>query len=56
MQKVRATLSLKDGFKNIKTCLSCYYPRKAEPNEEAKVGDRNILIENYINRKQEVGL
>jgi MoaA/NifB/PqqE/SkfB family radical SAM enzyme len=56
MQKVRDTLSKKDGFKNIKTCLSCYYPRKTKPNEKAKVGDREIFIENYINRKQEVGL
>ena len=55
MQKVRDTLSKEDGFKNIKTCLNCYYPRKAIPNEKAKVGDREITIENYVNRKQQVG-
>jgi hypothetical protein len=45
----------KDGFKTMKVCRQCYYPRKAEPNERAFAGDREIWIENYVNRKQGVG-
>ena len=45
----------KDGFKKIDLCKQCFYPRKAVVDEKASVGDRTILIENYINRKQNVG-
>jgi len=44
-----------DGFKNLHVCKVCYYPRKAVPNETAKVGTREIWVENYINRKQTIG-
>lgn len=37
----------------MKVCKLCYYPRKMIPDELAKVGDRDIIVENYINRKQE---
>ena len=44
-----------NGFLSMSACRMCYYPRKAIPNEKAKVGKRLILIENYVNRKQTVG-
>lgn len=42
-------------FKKIKICRLCYYPRKAVVDEKAYVNDREILIENYVNRKQNIG-
>ena len=55
LNRIRDIHNQKDGFKSIKVCRLCYYPRKAEPNEKAMVGDREIWIENYLNREQEVG-
>jgi radical SAM protein with 4Fe4S-binding SPASM domain len=55
LNKIRDIHNQKDGFKTMKICRQCYYPRKAEPNERAFAGDREIWIENYVNRKQEVG-
>ena len=45
----------KDGFKSLHPCKACYYPRKTEGSEKAKVGNREITIENYTNRSQIVG-
>ena len=45
----------KDGFKSLHPCKACYYPRKTEDSEKAKVGNREITIENYTNRSQIVG-
>ncbi len=44
-----------DGFKSIKACKNCFYPRATENSEVAQVNDRTLYIENYINRKQTVG-
>lgn len=55
LNKIRDIHNQKDGFKNMKVCKLCYYPRKMIPDEPAKVGDRDIIVENYINRKQEAG-
>jgi radical SAM protein with 4Fe4S-binding SPASM domain len=55
MNKVRETHSRQDGFKEINVCRNCYYPRKAVPDEVADVGGRSIVIENYVNRAQQVG-
>jgi len=52
---VRTAHGIEDGFKSITACAWCYYPRKTEDNEQAKVGERTIRIENYINRKQIIG-
>lgn len=45
----------KDGFKEVPVCLKCFFPRKTEVNEKAIVNGKEIHIENYINRPQEVG-
>ena len=55
LDKVRQLHSEPDGFKKIEVCRKCYYPRKVQVDETAMVGDREILIENYINRPQVVG-
>lgn len=55
LNKVREAHSRRDGFKDIGVCRACYYPRKAVPDETAQVNDRTIVIENYVNRAQEVG-
>ena len=45
----------KDGFKCLHPCKVCYYPRTTEDSEKAKVGNREITIENYTNRSQIIG-
>ncbi|KPA16812.1 radical SAM protein [Candidatus Magnetomorum sp. HK-1] len=55
MNKIREIHFQPNGFKTINVCKQCYYPRKAIPDEKAYVNDREILIENYVNRKQKVG-
>ena len=55
LNKVRKAHSRRDGFKDIGICRACYYPRKAIPDEIAKVNERTVTVENYVNRAQEVG-
>lgn len=55
LNDVRRLHSKKDGFKDLEMCRKCFYPRATEANEKAIVNGREILIENYINRKQKVG-
>ena len=55
LNKIRELHEEEDGFKKIPVCKQCYYPRKAVPDEKAVVGNREIWIENYINRKQTTG-
>ena len=54
-RNVRSVHEWPDGFKQLKPCKNCFYPRKAEADEEAEINGRTIRIENYINRAQEVG-
>ena len=53
--RIRKIHNEKNGYLNIEVCRYCYYPRKAEPNERATLNDREILIENYLNRTQTIG-
>jgi len=53
--KIRTIHEKPQGFKEIPICKKCYYPRKTEINESAKVNDRIILINNYTHRAQVVG-
>jgi radical SAM protein with 4Fe4S-binding SPASM domain len=52
---VRGVHEQSDGFKNLKPCKNCYYPRKMAADEEAVINGRTVKIENYINRAQVVG-
>ena len=53
--EVRKIHQNEDGFKSLKPCKNCFYPRKAMADEEATINRRVIRIENYINRAQIVG-
>tara|TARA_B110000444_G_scaffold90697_1_gene85697 strand:- start:36809 stop:38077 length:1269 start_codon:yes stop_codon:yes gene_type:complete len=55
MNLMRKLHAMEDGFKKVHVCKICYYPRKTEGSETAKVGEREINIENYINRSQIIG-
>jgi len=55
MMRVRELHAKRDGFKEIEACRDCYYPRKVESNEWASVNGRRVVIENYVNRNQEIG-
>jgi radical SAM protein with 4Fe4S-binding SPASM domain len=55
LNKLRKIHNQKDGFKDMKICAQCYYPRKTQADEKIVVNGREIWIENYINRKQEIG-
>jgi radical SAM protein with 4Fe4S-binding SPASM domain len=55
MQRIRDIHSKHNGFKEIEACARCYYPRKTAADEVAVINEREIHIENYINRKQDVG-
>ena len=52
---IRKLHEYKDGYKCLHPCKACYYPRKTDDSEKAKVGQREITIENYTNRSQIVG-
>ena len=54
-ENVRHQHEKKDGFKEIKPCKNCFYPRKMEEDEKAIINGREVRIENYINRSQEIG-
>ena len=53
--RVRALHAKPDGFKDLKPCVNCFYPRKTEADEEAVINGRTVKVENYINRAQVVG-
>lgn len=55
LNKIRETHRMLDGFKSIDVCRHCYYPRKTIADETVTVNGRLILIENYLNRTQEIG-
>lgn len=52
---VRATHAENGGFMRLKPCRLCFYPRKMQVTETVSVNNREIQIENYINRKQVIG-
>jgi len=54
LNKIREIHS-KGDFQKIDICRKCLLPRKVERNETAIVEDREIWIENYVNRKQIIG-
>lgn len=55
MQRIRDIHTKKNGFKQIPACARCYYPRKTAADEVATINGKEIRIENYVNRKQDVG-
>ena len=55
LNRIRRMHAQPDGFKQVPVCRRCFYPRKTEVSERAVVDGRLVLIENYVNRKQDVG-
>lgn len=55
LSRIRALHAREDGFKEVPVCKRCFYPRKTEVAEKALVDGRVVFVENYVNRKQEVG-
>jgi len=53
--KLREIHKSKDGFMTLGSCRKCYYPRKMAQDEVAIINGREVKIENYINRTQEIG-
>lgn len=46
----------KEGkFMEIDVCRKCYLPRATEESEHAFVNDRELIIKNYVNRRQVIG-
>ena len=42
------------GHKDIEPCRKCYLPRRTEP-QTIMVGENEIILEQYINRTQDIG-
>ena len=55
LNRIREIHNKRNGFKEIPVCTKCFFPRKTEISEIAQVNGREILVENYVNRIQEVG-
>jgi len=55
LNKMRALHRKKRGFMDIPVCRKCYLPRATEDKETTRINGRTIIIQNYINRRQEVG-
>lgn len=54
MNKVRALHKRKQGFKESPVCRRCYLPRQTT-EEVALIGERAIIVQNYVNRTQIIG-
>jgi len=54
LNKMREMHKLKKGFMNSEVCRRCYLPRQTK-DDKVKVGDREIIVKNYINRTQIIG-
>ena len=42
------------GHKDIEPCRKCYLQRRTEP-QTIMVGENEIILEQYINRTQDIG-
>jgi MoaA/NifB/PqqE/SkfB family radical SAM enzyme len=54
MTEAREAHREKKGVELLEPCRHCYLPRKTQPVIE-NIGDREIIIDKYINRRDEVG-
>lgn len=55
LNNIRTIHKKQNGFMEIPVCRRCYLPRATEDGERATVNGREFIIQNYINRGQEVG-
>lgn len=54
LNKMREMHNKEKGFMCSEVCKRCYLPRKTQ-DDIVKVGDREIIVKNYINRSQIIG-
>lgn len=54
IQSIRDLHKRHEGYKQIEICKHCYLPRKTKPVTE-KIGDRKIIVDEYIDRTNEIG-
>jgi len=54
MNKVRELHKRKQGFKESPVCRRCYLPRQTK-EEIAMIGERAVVVQNYVNRTQFIG-
>ncbi len=54
LEKARLSHRLHRGVQDYAICAKCYLPRKTE-KAALKLGERDVVIENYINRSQTIG-
>lgn len=54
INEVRKIHKRRDGFKLLEPCKLCYLPRKTDPHREY-IGRKEIIIDKYINRLEEIG-
>ncbi|MBT7551348.1 MAG: SPASM domain-containing protein, partial [Gemmatimonadetes bacterium] len=54
MQAARRIHRNKQGVEQIELCKECHLPRKTEAST-TQVEGRDIAVDNYVNREQEVG-
>ena len=55
LNRIRDLHKKSNGFLEIPVCTKCFYPRKTEVSERVNINGREMLIENYLNRAQEIG-
>jgi MoaA/NifB/PqqE/SkfB family radical SAM enzyme len=55
LNKIREIHKQKDGFLSMPVCKKCYLPRLTEDSEISKINGRELIIKNYVNRKQVIG-
>ena len=55
LSQVRELHKKRNGFLEMDICSKCFFPRKTEVSEKIQINGREVLIENYINRSQEIG-
>jgi radical SAM protein with 4Fe4S-binding SPASM domain len=55
INKIREQHKKKNGFMQMAICRKCYLPRKTEESERVVVNGHEIIIKNYINRRQNIG-
>lgn len=54
LERARFSHKMHEGVRDYSICAKCYLPRKTKP-EALKIGEREVVIENYINRSQVIG-
>lgn len=55
LNKIRELHKKRNGFMEVPVCRKCYLPRATEDSARVTIDGREIIVKNYIKRKQVVG-